>query len=101
MNSRTVTGRAIRQGTFGENPMFNFSTGGQVGIESTDTGPYIIVSRHQLATVCELLAAHWVPHTLAGFVPDPFSDDDPIEAVICISSCREDGRVQQILDGAP
>jgi hypothetical protein len=81
--------------------MFDFSTGGTIGVESTNSGPYIVVSRRQVAAVCEVLAAHRLSSTLAGFVPDPFCDNDPIEAVIAIDLCHDDGRVQEILDSAP
>jgi hypothetical protein len=81
--------------------MFDFSTGGKIGVESTDSEQYIVVCRQQVTAVCEVLAAHRVSHTLAGFVPDPFRDEDPIEAVIGIGLCRDHGSLQEILDSVP
>ena len=82
--------------------MYDYATGWQVGVDRADAvGAYIIVSRRQVTAVCGLLATHQVPHAIEGFVPDPFRDDDPVEAVVRLGPRVEVVRVQEILDCAP
>jgi hypothetical protein len=82
--------------------MYDCATGWQVGVDRADAvGAYIIVSRRQVTAVCGLLATHQVPHAIEGFVPDPFQDDDPVEAVVRLGPCVAVVGVQEILDRAP
>ena len=82
--------------------MYDDSTGWTVGVDRADpVGGYIIVSRRQVTAVCWLLATHEVPHAVEGFVPDPYQDDDPVEAVVLLGPGVEDDRVQEILDLTP
>ena len=82
--------------------MYDYSTGWKVGVVRADAlGGYIIVSRRQVTAVSWLLARHQVPHSIDGFVPDQFQDDDPVEAVVRLGTCVEDVRVQEILDCEP
>jgi hypothetical protein len=82
--------------------MYDHSTGWQIGVDRGDTaGAYIIVSRRQVGAVSWLLATQQVPHAIEGFVPDPFQDDDPVEAVVRLGRLVDAFRVQQLLDCAP
>jgi hypothetical protein len=82
--------------------MFDDTMGWRVGVVRADAdGPYIIVSRRQVATVCWLLGTHGMFHTVEGSVPDPSHGDDPIESVVRLSPSVDEVRVQEILDCAP